>query len=147
MKTSTLFSIVASCALLIQTGCSTTLYVTIGNGTDEKITVKSMQSEQEAVISPKQFGKISHSSGDLLVTKADKTSFVFSGIEVAEFGMDQKYYDPKDTPFGAYRFDLNLLLQTNMQLYVLLPNRRTVDDSVKQPKGYPKSATVRGTSQ
>lgn len=133
------FSVAMLCALLLQTGCYTNLYVKFGNGTSRKISVKDVQTGQEVQIAPGKFQKIGHGKADLVVTTFDNTRYVFTGVKVADPAMDQKYYDPQKGVFGAWSFDLNVLLQTNMDLYVLLPGKKTVDASVPQPDGYPKA--------
>jgi hypothetical protein len=134
-----LFSMVALCALLLQTGCCTNLYVNFGNDTGQKITVTDTQTGQEVQIASGKFRKVSHDQADLIVTVPDKTRYLFSGVKVVDRAIDQRYYDRSTRPFGTWHIDLNVLLQTNMELYVLLPGKKTVDASVPQPDGYPKA--------
>lgn len=53
--------------------------------------------------------------------------------------IDQKYYAHDSGLFGTWHIDLNVLLQTNMDLYVLLPSKKVPDAIVPQPDGYPKA--------
>lgn len=142
MKKNKVFSAVALCALLLQTGCYTNLYVNFGNGTGQKIGVKDTHTGQEVQVAPGKFRKVGHSQADLVVTTPDKTRYVFTGVRVADHAMDTRYFPPSSRGFlglGSWSFDLNVLLQTNMDLYVLLPGKKTVDASVPQPEGYPKA--------
>ena len=131
------------CSLFL-TGCYTNLYVNFGNGTGQKIGVRDVQTGQEVQIAPGKFRKISHAQADIVVTTPDKTRYVFSGVKVADPAMDTKYFPPSNRGIfglGTWSFDINVLLQTNMDVYVLLPGKKAVDESVPQPAGYPKAAT------
>lgn len=139
MKANKVFSVVALCALLLQTGCCTNLYVNFGNGTGQKISVKDTQTGQEVQIAPGKFRRVSHDQADLIVTTPDKTRYQFAGVKVVDRAIDQKYYAHNSGFFGTWRIDLNVLLQTNMDLYVLLPGKKAIDESVPQPEGYPKA--------
>jgi len=142
MKRNRIFLAVAGLALLLQTGCYTNLYVNFGNGTGQKIYVKDTQTGQEVQIGPGKFRKLSHSQADLVVTTPDNTRYQFSGIKVADPAMDTRYFPSGNRGFlglGSWSFDLKVLLQTNMDLYVLLPGKKSVDGSVPQPAGYPKT--------
>lgn len=142
MKRSRIPLAVAGLALLIQTGCYTNLYVNFGNATGQKIGVRDVQTGQEVQIAPGKFRKISHSQADLVVTTPDKTRYVFSGVKVADPAMDTRYFPPSNRGIfglGTWSFDINVLLQTNMDHYVLLPGKKAVDESVPQPAGYPKA--------
>lgn len=142
MKKNELFSVAALCLLLLQTGCSTNLYVNFGNDTGHKISVKDTQTGQEVQIAPGEFRKVGHSQADLVVTTPEKKQYVFTGVRVADPAMDTRYFPQSSSGFlglGSWSFDLNVLLQTNMNLYVLLPGKKAVDASVPQPDGYPKA--------
>jgi len=142
MKKTRVLLAVAGLALLFQTGCYTNLYVNLGNGTGQKISIKDTQTGQEAQIAPGKFRKISHAQADLVVTTPDKTHYVFSGVKVVDPAMDTRYFPPSSRGFlglGTWHFDLSVLLQTNMDVYVLLPGKKAVDQSVPQPAGYPKA--------
>ena len=141
MKKSKVFSVVGLCALLLQTGCYTNAYVNFGNGTGRNISVKETQTGQELQVAPGKFRKIGHGRADLIVTTPDKARYVFSGVRVADTTMDPRYYGhgPNYFGIGTWSSYLNVLLQTNMDLYVLLPGKKTVDASVAQPEGYPKA--------
>jgi hypothetical protein len=142
MKRNPILPVVAVLALLFQTGCYTNLRVNFGNGTGQKIGVKDTQTGQEVQIAPGKFRKIGHSQADLVVTTPDRTRYVFTGVRVADHAMDTRYFPPSSRGFlglGSWSFDLNVLLQTNMDLYVLLPGKKMVDASVPQPDSYPKA--------
>lgn len=142
MKKSKIFSAMALCTLLLQTGCYTNMYLNFGNGTGRKISVKDVQTGQEVQIAPGKFQKIGHGQADLIVTTSDKTRYVFTGVRVADPAMDTRYFPPSSRGFlglGSWSFNINVLLQTNMNLYVLLPGKKAVDASVPQPEGYPKA--------
>jgi hypothetical protein len=139
MTRNRILPVVAVLALLFQTGCYTNLRVSFGNGTGQKIGVKDTQTGQEVQIAPGKFRKVSHDQADLIVTTPDKTRYQFAGVKVVDSAMDQKYYGHNSGLFGTWHIDLNILLQTNMNLYVLLPGKKTVDASIPQPEGYPKS--------
>lgn len=139
MKKNKVFSAVALCALLLQTGCYTNLYVNFGNGTGQKISVKDAQTGHEVQIAPGKFRKVSHDQADLIVSTPDKTRYQFAGVKVVDQAIDQRYYAHNSGLFGTWHIDLNVLLQTNMDLYVLLPGKKAVYASVPQPEGYPKA--------
>lgn len=139
MKRNQALSAVVVLALLFQTGCYTNLRVNFGNGTGQKIAVRDTQTGQEVQIAPGKFRKVSHDQADLIVTTPDKTRYQFSGVKVVDRAIDQKYYAHDSGLFGTWHIDLNVLLQTNVDLSVLLPGKKTVDASVPQPEGYPKA--------
>jgi len=139
MKRNQISLAIASLVLLFQTGCYTNLYVNFGNGTGQKIGVRDVQTGQEVQIAPGKFRKVSHDQADLIVTMPDKTHYQFTGVKVMDPAMDQKYYVHNSGLLGTWHIDLNVLLQTNMNLYVLLPGKKTVDESISQPAGYPKT--------
>lgn len=140
MKMNKLFSALLLCALFLQTGCYTNLYVNFGNGTAGRIWVRDVQTGQEVQIDSGKFRKIGHGHADVVVTTSNKTRYVFTGVSVADPAMDTRYFPPSSKSiFGSWSFDITVLLQTNMDLYVLLPGERTVDAAVPQPHGYPKN--------
>jgi hypothetical protein len=142
MKRNKVLSAVAVLPLLFLTGCYTNLHVNFGNGTGQKIGVKDTQTGQEVQIAQGKFRKVGHDQADLIVTTPDKTRYLFAGVKVADRAMDTRYFPPSSRGFlglGSWTFDLNVLLQTNMDLYALLPGKKTVDASVPQPNGYPKA--------
>lgn len=130
--------VAGSVALLFVTaGCYTTLNVNCGNGTAGNIRVKSAYTGQEIEIPPNRFKKLPHSSGDLVVTTQNSDKFKFP--DVAPFQVADKYLSKRSNIFGPGSVTLTLRLETNMQLYVLMPGKLTVDQNVEQPKGYPKA--------
>ena len=123
--------------LVITSGCYTTIAVNFGNGTPAKLRVQSSQTGQEIEIAPNKFKKLPHSSGDLIVTTQTNEKFKFQ--QVAPFDVDRKYHTIGRSIFGPNSVTLNLRLETNMQVYVVIPSKKSVDESVAQPKGYPKA--------
>jgi hypothetical protein len=117
------------------TGCYTLSQVNFGNGTATTIKVKSSQTGQEITVPPGKFGKLPHAIGDLIVTTQTNGQFKFSGVEppvLDDFLVKQESF------FGPGYFTLNMILETNMQLYVLMPGEKAVAKNVQQPNGYPK---------
>jgi hypothetical protein len=123
--------------LLMTSGCYTTVTVNFGNGTSAKVRVQSSQTGQEIEVAPDKLKKLPHSSGDLIVTTEANEKFKFQ--EVAPFGVDRKYHTIGHNIFGPNSVALNVRLETNMQVYVVMPGKKTVDRNVAQPKGYPKT--------
>ena len=102
--------------------------------------MQDVQTGQRVSIATGRFRKIGHGHADLIVTTPDNTRYLYSGVRVADPGMDTRYFPPSTrSVFGSWSFDVNVLLQTNMDLYVLLPGKKTVDTSTPQPDGYPKT--------
>ena len=110
--------------------------VNVGNATNGKIRVKSAYTGREIEIAPAHFKKLPHTSGDLLVTTESNAKLKFPNVAPAEVG--RNFWGGGDNIVGADSIVLNVLLQTNMHLYALLPGKKTVDENVEQPKGYPK---------
>ena len=52
--------------------------------------------------------------------------------------MPDNYLQKRTGPFGPGYISLKLLLETNMQLYVVNPTSKVVSPIVPQPAGYPK---------
>ena len=138
MTRNRILPVVAVLALLFQTGCYTNLRVSFGNGTGQKIAVKDAQTGQEVQIAPGKFREGWSQPGRPHCNDARQNALRIHRGQIAHPAMDQKYYDPKKGVLGAWSFDLNVLLQTNMDLYVLLPGKKTVDANVPQPNGYPR---------
>jgi hypothetical protein len=132
------------CLVLFQSGCYTNMYVNFGNGTDRKISVKEVQTGQEVQIAPGKFRKIPHGHADLIITVADNSHYVFSGVKVVDPAMDPKYYERGFNWFGigVWSGYFNVVLSTNMDLCALLPGRKVVDANVPQPDGYPKAGKI-----
>jgi len=121
---------------LATTGCYTTISVNFGNGTPSRIMVRSMENGREATVPPGKFRKIPNGSGDLVVTREAGQSYRFP--RVAPFDVDRKYQAVGHSIFGPNSVTLKALLQTNMELYVLMPDEKSVNPSAQQPSGYPK---------
>jgi hypothetical protein len=142
MGTSKASFIVSFCASLVflMTGCYTTAVVNFGNGTSTAVKVKSSQTGQELNVKPGRFQKLPHAVGDIIVTTQTDGKLKFSGVEPpAMDSIAPNYLIKRKSLLGAGSVTLNVLLQTNMNLYALLPGKRTVDTSVPQPEGYPKA--------
>jgi hypothetical protein len=123
--------------LLITSGCYTTVAVNFGNGTPAKVRVQSAQTGQETEVAPDKFKRLRHSSGALVVTTQVNEKFKFQ--QVSPFDVDRKYHTIGNSIFGPNSVTLNLRLETNMQVYVVMPGKKSVDERVAQPKGYPKA--------
>jgi hypothetical protein len=126
-------------ALLIfsLTGCYTLSQVNFGNGTGASFKVKTSQTGQEINIPAGSFRKLPHAIGNLIVTTQKNGQFKFS--DVVPLDLDDSYLVKRTSPFGPGYVTLNIMLKTNMDLYVLLPGKKTVDMSIPQPNGYPKT--------
>jgi hypothetical protein len=98
--------------------------------------VKSSHTGQEINVPPGKFRKLPHSTGDLIVTTQTNGQFKFSWVE--QFDLDDHYLVKRESIFGPGYVTLNVMLETNMQLYVVMPGEKTVDEKVQQPNGYPK---------
>jgi hypothetical protein len=124
--------------VLLLTGCYTKLAVNFGNGTGERIRVKSAYTGEEVQIAPKKSKKIPHSSGNLIVTTSTSEKFTFPNVSLLGHDMDDSYLDKRVSIFGPGYMTLNVVLETNMELYVLPPGKKGLTPDVKQPIGYPK---------
>jgi len=125
--------------LLVTNGCRINMAVNFGNGTGSKVWVMSSETGKQVEIRPNQFKKISHASGDLLVETDIQQRFKFAAV--SPFRVDQKYTEAHGNIFGFSSVTLSVLLETNMQLYVVLPGKKNVNPKVDQPKGYPKAGS------
>lgn len=121
---------------MITGGCITKMGVNFGNGTAMNIRVLSSETGQEVEVAPSSFKKLPHSSGDLVVTAQSNGKLRFR--RVAPFDVDRKYYSFKHSIFRPNSVTLNVMMETNMLLYVVMPGSMSVDEKVEQPKGYPK---------
>ncbi len=118
---------------LLLTTAWTDLLVNIENGTSGTISVSSSETGKEIKIKPAGFKKLLHSSGDLILTTQSGTKFKF--LHVAVFDVDEKYLSKGSSIFGPNWVTLNVMLETNMELYVLTQDKKVVEN---QPDGYPK---------
>jgi hypothetical protein len=135
----TLFLICTSLAVLT-TGCYTLSAVRFGNKTGSKVRVKSSQTGQEIEVAPGRFKKLPHAAGDLIVTTTVGEKFKFPSIEPPRIDTsDSNYLDKRNGLFGQGYITLGLVLETNMELYALMPGKKSVDSEIPQPKGYPKA--------
>jgi hypothetical protein len=127
------------CASLVfaVTGCYTLSKVNFGNGTATAVKVKSSQTGQEINVPPGKFKELPHATGDLIVTTQTNGQFKFSGVEPPVL---DDYLVKRKSFFGPGHITLNLRIETNMQLYVVMPGEKTVDEKAQQPAGYPKIA-------
>jgi hypothetical protein len=121
---------------LLTTGCYTTIAVNFGNGTETKVLVQSSVTGQEIGVAPDKFQKLPHDSGDLIITTQSNTKFKFTAV--APFDVDRKYHTIRRSIFGPNSVTLTVRLETNMQLYVVMPHEKAVAQKVQQPSGYPK---------
>lgn len=112
-----------------------------GNGTASEIKVKSSQTGQEIKVAPGRFKKLPHAAGDIVVTTKTGEKFKFAGIEPPRVDIDSSgtnYLDKGSSLFGPGYISLGLKLDTNMELYALMPGKKSVDTKIPQPSGYPK---------
>lgn len=123
------------------TGCYTLSQVNFGNGTPTTIKVKSSQTGQEINVPPGKFKKLPHATGDLIVTTQTNGQFKFTGIEPPVL---DDYLVKRESLFGPGYVTLNVMLETNMQLYVLMPGKKVIDKTLEQPNGYPKAGERMG---
>lgn len=121
---------------MVTGGCTTKVGVNFGNGTTMNIRVLSSETGKEIEVAPSSFRKLPHSSGDLVVTAQSKVKLRFQ--RVAPFDVDRRYYSFKRSMFGPNSVTLNVMMETNMLLYVVMPGSMSVDEKVEQPQGYPK---------
>jgi hypothetical protein len=138
MKRCVFFTVLCVVLSFLTTGCYTDLAVNIKNGTGTKVLVKSEETGKEIGIAPKRSEKILHSSGNLVVSAFGGERFTFEDITPAT--VDRKYLEIGGTIIGPGKVTLNVLLETNMQIYVLMPGGSPID-RIQQPKGYPKIGT------
>jgi hypothetical protein len=136
MRRPILIASIYGSVLLLMTGCYTTLVVNFGNGTSGKVSVKSAYTQQQIEVAPNQFKKLPHSSGSLTVTSETSGKFTFTNV--APFDIDRKYQRVHQNIFGPNSVTLTVKLETNMELYVVMPGRTAVDPTAPQPEGYPK---------
>jgi len=118
--------------LLLTTGW-TDLLVNIENVTSGAISVSSSETGKQIKIKPARFQKLLHGSGDLIVITQSGAKFRF--LRVAPFDVDEKYLNKHNSIFGPGWVSVNVMLETNMELYVLTQNKKAVEN---QPDGYPK---------
>jgi hypothetical protein len=96
----------------------------------------SSQTGKEINVLPGKCKKLPHARGDLVVTTQRNGQFKFS--EVSPILLPDSYLVKRRSLFGPGYFTLNVMLETNTQLYVVMPGKRAVDQKVQQPNGYPK---------
>jgi hypothetical protein len=123
--------------LLLGSGCRISMAVNFGNGTASKVSVTSSETGKPIEIRPGGFKKFSHSSGNLIVKTDTNQRFKFA--DVAPFRVDPKYTEAHGNIFGFSSVTMTVLLETNMELYVVMPGKKAVDPTVAQPSGYPKA--------
>ena len=134
--------VLSSAAVLpiLMTGCYTLAVVNFGNGTTARVRVMSSQTGEEIEIKPGAFKKLPHSTGDLIVEVHSRGQFKFTGVEPPALDItDASYLAKQASPFGPGKITLRVRLETNMQLYALMPGKKTVDSKIEQPDSYPKS--------
>lgn len=124
----------------LMSGCYTLSIVSFGNGTTTSLKVRSCQTGQEIEVKPGTFEQLPHSTGDLIVTVHSDGRFRFSDVEPPALDVtNADYLTKKTSAFGPGKVILRVKLETNMQLYAVMPGRKGVDFTVKQPTGFPKS--------
>jgi hypothetical protein len=122
------------------TGCYTLSTVNFGNGTAGDVKVQSSQTGQEIEVAPGRFKKLPHAAGDLIVTTQAEGRLKFPHVEPPSLdAADSNYLAKRKSVSGPGYVTLNVVLETNMQLYALVPGKKAVDEQTKQPAGYPKT--------
>jgi hypothetical protein len=117
------------------TGCYTQSRVNFGNNSGSAVRVQSSQTGQEINVPAGKFRRFPHGYGDLIISTQANERFKFSGI--VPFVLDD-YVEKKESFFGPGYVTLNMMIESNMDLYVLRAGKRAIDKSVPQPAGYPK---------
>jgi hypothetical protein len=112
----------------------TYISVNIGNGTKTPIVVENAQAVKKFTIRPGHFKKVPHDGGDLLVTVPAAAAQRLVFRNVVPFYVDRKYLAVRSF-LGPNWVTLNVILQTNLELYVLNYNKKALES---QPNGYPK---------
>jgi hypothetical protein len=118
-------------------GCSTLSQLNFDNGTAAAIRVESSQTGHVIAVPPGKFRKLPHATGNLVVTTPSNERFRFSKISPPV--LLDRYLIKRQSPFGRGYITLNVILETNMQLSVVMPGEKTVNEKVPQPEGYPKT--------
>jgi hypothetical protein len=123
--------------LLLTSGCITYISVNVGNGTKTPIVVQSAYAVKKFTIRPGHFEKLPQDGGDLLVTVPAAAAQRLVYRNVAPYDVDQKYLAVRSFYglLGPNWVTLNVILQTNLELYVLNYNKKALES---QPNGYPK---------
>jgi hypothetical protein len=120
-------------------GCYTKLTVNFGNSTPTTVWVKSAETGEETEVPAGRFRKMPHGVGDLIVTTSSKGKLRFT--DVSPMHVAPEYLSRKSSIFGPGFVTLTVALQTNLQLHVVMPGKKTLDQKIKQPTGYPKAGT------
>jgi hypothetical protein len=118
-------------------GCRTNESVKFGNGTASKVWVQSLRSGQKYEIAIGCFKKVSHASRDFVVTTETNQRFKFA--DISPYHVDPEYCRKGGNLFGFSYAIIAVRLETNMQVYAVMPDKKTIDENVEQPKGYPKT--------
>ena len=137
MKANTVNAACGLVLLILSAGCRTDVAVNFRNGTSSTVWVTSANTGRETEIPSGRFRKIPHGAGNLILKAAGNEKLTFE--DITPFHVDRQYLGVRDNLVGVDSVVLSVRLETNMQLYVLLPRQKTVDQKVEQPKGYPKS--------
>jgi hypothetical protein len=116
-------------------GCHTYVAMDFHNGSNQKITVRESLTGETHELSPNEFAAIGHSHAPIIVTGTNGVAFQYDDVNVADPAFYPRY---RNVSTLGTRLDINVLLSTNLELYILLPGRDSVDSSVSQPEGYPK---------
>jgi hypothetical protein len=123
--------------MVLVTGCYTELALNIRNGTSGKVLVKSAYTGQDISIERGRAKRLPHSSGDILVTTKTAGSFRFHDVSLLAHDIPDRFLQKGSSIFGPGYLTLNVLLATNMDIYVLMPGQKTSAAPGEQPRGYP----------
>jgi hypothetical protein len=119
----------------ILTGCYTVSQVNFGNNSGSAVKVQSSQTGKEIGVPSGKFRKFPHAAGDLIVTTEANGQFKLTAVAPPFLN---GYLKKEESFWGPGYVTLNVVLESNMELYVLSPNDKALDRKVQQPDGYPK---------
>jgi len=152
MKTNRFTLLLALCAVLFGCGgciiCGCVLikpYLNFRNSTGQTIAILQKGPIPAFEIAPHKSAKVPFGERtNLTVTVRDRGTYEFERVDIISSDITEPYYDARKHSFlglsSQVEYDLNLLLTTNLELYVLLPGKTNIDPSIPQPAGYPKTA-------
>lgn len=122
--------------LVLSAGCRTSIVLNVENGTNSKVSVRTSSTGKSIEIAPRHKKKVPSETPDLLVTAEGQGEFRF--IDVTPIHVESKFSEGHGGFWGSSSMTLNIYLNTNMQVFVLMPGKKSVNTS-DQPSGYPKT--------
>ena len=115
----------------------------VGNGTRSRIVLTEKGSGAEVDVFPKQFVTIPYAFSPLIIRTMDHGGYEFPGVQQNP-SMDTRYFWGKGEVLGVIppvSHYASVLLNTNLELYMLLRDKKTIYQSVAQPSGFPQKGT------